>query len=296
MKTKLPALVLWPALSIIASLVLGCSSKQKPTEPVILYHNDFPSQWIESRNVEVWLPPDYDPNKEYDVLYMHDGQNVFNATTAYGGIAWEADSVMQSLLDKDLIRPAIVVGIWNSPKRFQEYMPNEPSDQIFALRKAAQSEEELLSDQYLKFIVEELKPFIDKEYSTKKEASSTFIMGSSMGGLISLYALMKYPDVFGGAGCISTHWPALDGIFLEYLPGNLPDPDTHKLYFDHGTINLDSLYHPFQARVDSIVEASGYTSGQNWITLTFEGHDHNEAFWRDRLHRPLTFLLGKDQE
>lgn len=246
--------------------------------------------------MEVWLPRDYSPENEYDVLYMHDGQNVFNPATSYGGIAWETDSVMLSLVEKGVIRPAIVVAIWNSPKRFQEYMPNEPYEKIQALREASQAEDELLSDEYLRFIVEELKPFIDMEYPTRKDASSTFIMGSSMGGLISLYALMKYPDVFGGAACISTHWPALDGLFLEYLPENLPDPGNHKLYFDHGTINLDSLYHPFQARVDSIVEASGYVSGHNWITLAFDGDDHNEASWRARLHRPLTFLLGKDQE
>jgi predicted alpha/beta superfamily hydrolase len=117
-----------------------------------------------------------------------------------------------------------------------------------------------------------------------------------MGGLISLYAVMEYPEIFGGAACISTHWPAVDGIFIEYLPGKLPNPTSHKLYFDHGTINLDSLYQPLQERVDMIVAAHGFTRGQNWLSLQFEGADHNEASWRDRLHEPLLFLLGKGQD
>lgn len=296
MKKTSPKHKIGIGIALLITLLVGCQSRQTISEQLIQVHQDFPSQYIGARNVEVLLPPGYDPTESYEVIYMHDGQNVFNPSTSYAGIAWEMDSVMISLLEKDLIRPAIVVAVWNSPKRFQEYMPNEPREQIRAIREAEQSEGDLLSDEYLRFLVEELKPFIDKEYSTKKEASSTFIMGSSMGGLISLYAVMQYPGVFGGAACLSTHWPALNGIFVDYLPGHLPDPATHKFYFDHGTINLDSLYHPFQARVDSILAAGGYRGGENWVTYQIEGADHNEASWRDRLHLPLAFLLGKEQE
>ncbi len=273
------------------SLFSFFGQKQQENGKIII-HQNFESKYVNPRNVEVWLPPGYDPDLKYEVVYMHDGQNVFNAKTSYTGIAWEMDSTMIRLLKKNKIRPAIVVGIWNSPNRFREYMPNEPSDEIYKRTKSLEGTPQILSDNYLSFIVKELKPFIDKNYSTRPDSRSTLIMGSSMGGLISLYALIKYPDVFGGAGCVSTHWPALDGVFIDYLDGNLPDPSTHKIYFDHGTVNLDSLYKPYQDRVDLIMEAAGFERGKNWVTIEFDGHDHNEAAWRERLHVPVKFLLG----
>jgi predicted alpha/beta superfamily hydrolase len=282
--------------SIFIFVLAGCQGIFSGNEAKIVYHNNFTSGFVSERNIEVWLPPKYDPRKEYDVIYIHDGQNVFNAETSYGGVAWEMDSTMNLLIRKRKIIPAIVVAIWNSPDRFREYMPFKPREPLLAIKEAMGIEEELLSDNYLKFIVKDLKPFIDENYGTKKDPANTFIMGSSMGGLISLYAVMEYPEIFGGAACVSTHWPAVDGIFIEYLPGKLPNPTSHKLYFDHGTINLDSLYQPLQERVDMIVAAHGFTRGQNWLSLQFEGADHNEASWRDRLHEPLLFLLGKGQD
>ena len=94
---------------------------------------------------------------------------------------------------------------------------------------------DICSDHYLRFIVEELKPYVDAHYRTLPDQHNTFIMGSSMGGLISLYAMCEYPHVFGGAGCVSTHFPIGRGIALKYMQDNLPDPKTHKFYFDYGT-------------------------------------------------------------
>ncbi len=282
-------LIAMAAFSFSHTLSFG---KKKEKKGNIIIHHKFQSEYVDPRNVEVWLPPGYNPDMKYDVVYMHDGQNVFNPKTSYTGIAWEMDSTMIRLLEENKVRPAIVVGIWNTPMRFQEYMPNEPNEEIFRRTKNQDGMAQIQSDNYLSFIVKELKPFIDQAYSTNSGPRSTFIMGSSMGGLISLYAIIKYPDVFGGAGCVSTHWPALDGVFIDFLEGNLPNPSTHKIYFDYGTVNLDSLYKPYQDRVNLIMEASGYESGKNWITIGFEGHDHNEAHWRDRLHHPTRFLLG----
>lgn len=276
---------------IFFAILAGCQGRGASSNAEIIYHNGFPSAYITPRNIEVWIPPNYDPETRYDVIYIHDGQNVFNASTSYAGISWEMDSTMTDLIEKEKIRPAIVVAIWNSPDRFREFMPFEPREQLLAIKKNLGTQEFLLSDEYLKFIVYELKPFIDSNYSTKQHPENTFIMGSSMGGLISLYAIMKYPEIFGGAACISTHWPAVDGIFIGYLPGNLPDPATHKIYFDHGTINLDSLYQPFQEQVDDIMKTHGFVHSNNYMSLVFEGADHNEASWRSRLHHPLQFLL-----
>jgi len=152
--------------------------------------------------------------------------------------------------------------------------------------------DELTSDRYLQFIVTELKPFIDSTYRTLAGRADTFVMGSSMGGLISAYAVAEYPDVFGGAACVSTHWPAGNGAVIDYLASHLPDHASHRLYFDYGTATLDALYEPYQQRMDVVMRQAGYVEGRNWLTLRFDGAEHNEQAWRQRAALPLQFLLG----
>jgi predicted alpha/beta superfamily hydrolase len=147
------------------------------------------------------------------------------------------------------------------------------------------------SDAYLKFIVTEVKPFIDRTYRTQPDAAHTSVMGSSMGGLISVYAICEYPQVFGGAGCVSTHFPAGNGAVIDYLARSLPKPGANKFWFDYGTKTLDALYEPFQQRADAVMTAAGYTAGRDWITRKFEGAEHSEKSWRERVELPLEFLL-----
>ncbi len=283
-------------LYVFMSVAMGLVSCNFTGEKIwIDEYPSFQSAYIKARQVEVFLPPDYDPSFTYDVLYIHDGQNVFNPHTAFGGEAWELEKALISLQKKQRIRPAIVVAVWNTPLRMQEYMPGKPEDKVLAAARNKGWEGEILSDKYLKFLVEELKPFIDKTYSTNTERESTFIMGSSMGGLISFYALAEYPDVFGGAACISTHWPALDGVFLEYVAENIPLPGRHKLYFDYGTDTIDALYEPYQVKVDSMMAAAGFSEGKDWVSKKFKGAGHSENAWRKRVHIPLEFLLSVDR-
>jgi pimeloyl-ACP methyl ester carboxylesterase len=164
-----------------------------------------------------------------------------------------------------------------------------------------------LSDGYLKFIVNELKPRIDREFRVKTDRKNTAIMGSSMGALISLYAVDEYPQVFGGAGMMSTHWPlvinpdnspvsdhdyeVVSATFERYLAAALPDPKTHRLYFDHGSETLDAVYKRYQDRVDAVVGRRGYVQGRNWLTRSFPGQKHNEISWASRVDIPLQFLL-----
>ena len=150
--------------------------------------------------------------------------------------------------------------------------------------------------------MKELKPFIDSNFSTLKNRQNTFIAGSSMGGLISMYAICEYPLVFGGAACLSTHWPGIfttinnpvPAAFLQYLTTHLPAPGTHKFYFDYGTATLDSMYKPFQLQADAIMRQMGYTA-RNWMSKEFIGDDHSEASWRKRFHIPAFFLLSETQ-
>jgi predicted alpha/beta superfamily hydrolase len=113
-----------------------------------------------------------------------------------------------------------------------------------------------------------------------------------MGGLISLYAICEYPHIFGGAGCVSTHWPVLKQLIINYLNTHLPDPANHKLYFDFGTDGLDAEYEPYQIKVDKVLQKGGYVAGKNWITHKFDGHSHHESYWRKRVHIPLKFFLA----
>lgn len=267
----------------------------------VVIHENFKSKHVIPRNVEVFLPDGYDPNskKKYNVLYMHDGQNVFNSKTSYTGIDWGVDEAVDSLIKISKIKNTIVVAPWNTvKKRFSEYMPKAPAEatssaEVKAALKQNTGFDDLYSDQYLKFLVEELKPFIDKTYHVYTKMENTSIMGSSMGGLISLYAICKYPEVFGAAGCVSTHWPVpvLGEAYMKTLPSTLPDPKTHKIYFDFGTETLDAQYEPYQKQVDQMMIDKGYTKDKNWVTKKFEGAAHDEKSWNNRIHIPLEFLL-----
>ena len=261
----------------------------------------FRSRYVKPREVDVWLPPGYeeDPALRYPVLYMQDGQNLFDPATSYNGTTWGVAETISSLAAAGTIRPAIVVGIWNTPKREAEYMPQKAAalatkdDYAKAGIPAPNKLRKILSDEYLKFLVYELKPFIDGKYRTLPGQSDTMPMGSSMGGLISLYAVEQYPSVFGAAACLSTHWPALNGVSVMYFKSHLPSLADHRLYFDFGTETLDAQYEPYQKEMDGALRSAGYIEGKNWITRKFEGAKHEEGAWRQRLDVPLVFLLGK---
>ena len=150
------------------------------------------------------------------------------------------------------------------------------------------------SDAYLTFLLTEVKPFIDRQYRTLPERQHTFVMGSSMGGLLALYAVCEYPHVFAGAGCLSTHWPAAHGIVVDYLRQRAPKAGNHRWYFDYGTRTVDAQYAPYQEEVDQVMCTKGYTQGVDWLTMRCEGAEHSERAWRERVHLPLEFLLGTD--
>jgi enterochelin esterase-like enzyme len=264
----------------------------------------FPSRYVAARNVDLWLPAGYNPAKRYAVLYMQDGQMLYDARTTWNKQAWNVDAALTRLTAAGRITETIVVGIWNSgTTRHSEYFPekflpfvSEPLRTRFIREALAGAP---LADRYLRFLVEELKPAIDARYPTRPGRESTFLMGSSMGGLISLYAMSEYPEVFGGAACLSTHWPgtaAANAAFplaaFNYLQTHLPDPATHRLYMDHGTKDIDALYGTDQAFVDQIVRERGYTNA-NWQTRVVEGAGHNEHDWSARLEEPLLLLLSK---
>src|SRR3982751_5682884 len=140
------------------------------------------SKYADPRRVVVWLPPGYRPRgPKYAVLYMHDGQNLFDKATAGYGMEWEIDEHLSRLISEKKVRPTIVVGIWNTPKRLQEYVPSKAFASLPAAYRAkvrALYGGEPLSDGYLKFIVHELRPMIDKRFNVGTDRAHTLIMGS----------------------------------------------------------------------------------------------------------------------
>lgn len=266
-----------------------------------------PSKFIEPRPVEVWLPDGYAEKaragKRFQVLYMHDGQMLFDPSTTWNKTAWNVHETLARLMREGKVRDTIIVGVFNIDRnRYVEYFPQKFLDEMPAAEREAFVRDGLKSapkaDDYLRFLVQELKPAVDRKYATRTDAAGTFVMGSSMGGLISVYALSEYPQVFGGAAGLSTHWPgigkpnaALPLAAFNYLNRKLPAPQGHKLYQDHGGKGIDALYAPYQVFIDQIVRDRGYTEA-NYVSKAYPEDDHNEKAWAARLELPLVFLLG----
>lgn len=309
MRCSFISLVLW-----LASFPLLAMQVSSGT----LHHiEQFPSEFVTPKDVYIWLPEQYNRNKQYSVLYMHDAQMLFDANTTWNKQEWQVDEVAGRLMHEGKVDDFIVVASTNGDfreqgKRMNEYFPQKPfnalteKQQQNLLSQTRDSGKKLfvgpvVSDQYLKFLVQELKPYIDKTFSVRTGPEHTAVMGSSMGGLISLYAISEYPEVFGAAACISTHWPGalpkavnpIPDVFFSYMQQHLPNPKSHRLYFSLGTETLDKHYPPLQLKADAIMKSKGFSS-QNWQTHLFEGDAHDETSWAKRLHMPILFLFGKE--
>ena len=300
--------VLWQALfaTVVAANAGGAAAQALPQVSVGRVERlaDFPSRHVDARHVDVWLPPDYSPARRYQVLYMHDGQMLFDARTTWNKQAWDVHLTVDRLVRAGRMAPTLIVGVWNNGKsRHSEYYPEkflpylEPGVRAEFTDKALQGRPR--SDAYLRFLVEELKPAIDARFATLPARESTFVMGSSMGALISIYALNEYPQVFGGAAGLSVHWvgtgqanAALPLAAFNYLRDRLLPPQGRRLYMDRGTTELDALYGPYQTFVDELVRDRGWGPGQV-MSRVFEGTGHNERVWAARLDVPLGFLMGR---
>ncbi|CAN5661751.1 hypothetical protein BH23GEM9_BH23GEM9_24030 [soil metagenome] len=230
-----------------------------------------------TRDLLVYLPPSYDEgDRHYPVLYMHDGQNLFDPATSFAG-EWAVDQTLEAASEGGL--EMIVVAIPNmGPERSNEYSP-------FLDARNGGGKGEL----YLRFIVETLKPLIDADFRTLADREHTGIAGSSMGGLISLYAFFRYRHVFGFAGVMSASlWFASRSV-LEWV---------ERQPFAGGRIYIDVGMREGQKTVDDVLrlrdalEAKGYRNLHDLLCVVDTAGDHSERAWARRLHRKLRFLLG----
>ena len=267
-------------------------------------YEDFQSQYVPARTIRVYVPANYDSTARYDVLYMHDGTMLFDASITWNHQEWGVDEAMDSLIALGYIRPTIVVGIDNRTammERVAEYCPDDVQQLLPEGKQLYDGLGTPKGNDYLRFLIEEVKPFIDSVYSTYPEREHTWIMGSSCGGLISSYALCKYPNVFAGAACMSTHStlavvednPDEDAItaYRTYLQQNIP-VNSALLYFDRGDQTSDAYYADSQDAINAMLTANGWDSA-HFEYRFFPGHAHEEKFWRARLDIPLRFLLKR---
>jgi predicted alpha/beta superfamily hydrolase len=260
------------------------------TQTTIRLHPGFHSRYLgNQRTLSVYLPPGYghDPAQRYPVFYLHDGQNLFDPATSYIGVAWEADDTAERLIRAGRIRPVILVGIANTPQRLREYGPTRA--------KTGQNAD--LSRRYARFIVEEVKPFIDEYYATLPSREHTAVGGSSMGGLISLYLCRWYPEVFGAGAALSPSLWWDNARFIRELSKRSEWLQQVRLWLDMGTQEGGTPQSRRRgvARVRYVGERLaelGRHEGHDFRCVEVHGGYHTEDAWAARFDQVLGFLFG----
>lgn len=241
------------------------------------YYKNFVIDGLKPRDIIIWLPPNYEKetNMRYPVLYMHDGQNIFDPRTSSMFIDWQVDETADSLIRNGEIEPIIIVGMNNTDDRSTEYSDTP------------------LGRLYMKFIIEKVKPFVDSKYRTLTDAKNTAVAGSSMGGLISMMCAWEHPEVFSKAACFS---PAFKIGNIDYVKKVLEYSGKKKeisLYIDNGGVDLDAQLLPGVNEMVSALEKKGFVKDEDLFVYIDKTATHNEAAWAKRVWRPLKIFFGK---
>lgn len=226
------------------------------------------------RTIRIWKPHKYNhSNEPISVIYMHDAQNLFEPATSFAGIDWKVDETISLLLQKKIIKNCMVVGIDNSPDRMEEL-------NFFTETGKA----------YAEYLLNVLKPLIDKKYKLSGLAEHNFVMGSSMGGLMSFQLYMAFPEVFGGAACLSSAFQKTNGLIFDQVNSAPTLPLNGKIYLDTGEYEPPIASGYFKMK--KILIKKGFEEEKNLMGFYDKKATHTESAWAKRLHIPLKFLLS----
>lgn len=254
---------------------------------MIRRHPDFESKILGNRrNILVYLPPDYDKTgaRRYPVLYMADGQNVFDGMTSYiPNQEWKADEAAEALIRSKLIEPIIIVAIDNGGgARADEYLPTK-------VKRGQGATWGGNADKFGKFVVDEIKPFVDKTYRTKTDVANTGFCGSSFGGIVTACIGLQYPQTFGKlAICSPSVW--WDGRVVLKMVDAMPKKTSQRIWIDIGGAEAPNAVKD-ASDLASAYEKKGWTLGRDLAFYNDGYAPHNEVSWARRMPAILMFLF-----
>ncbi len=293
----LAGIVTLPSLAINPPLQQPCSGN---IDRLYVYSPEM----ADTVTVDVWTPRFYNENPgcRLPVIYMHDGQNLFDASTTWNHQSWEMDSVVTAMIDDGRVSPVMIVGVHSvAATRVADLMPERPFDSIPDIM-GQRVKSPLRGNEYAAFFATTLRDSINSRYRTLTDPDNTAVMGSSMGGLMSIYILCEYPGVFGKAACLSTHWiggtkayengdERFAEIMYRYVDSSLPRDKNHLVYFDRGTETIDAFYGKWDDSIINLCIGNGYEPGVQILSYEDKGASHEENAWKRRVDRPLRFLF-----
>ena len=242
----------------------------------VRYHKNFKGRSVLPRDIIVWLPPSYDslPDKYYPVLYMHDGQNIIDPLTSSFGVDWQIDEVADSLIGARSIQEIIIVGVYNTEKRVNEYNKTK------------------LGQAYVNFIIEELKPFIDSVYKTLPDCKNTTVCGSSSGGLISFIMAWENPDVFSKTACFSPAFKISNIDYVAPVKKYIGTKKDLKIFIYNGGVGLEEQLQPGIDEMMLVLKEKGFVESKDLLFIKDSSAEHNESAWAKNVYRFLEFFFS----
>lgn len=242
----------------------------------VRYHRHVRDAVLPSRDLVVWLPRFYELKEklDYPVLYLNDGQDLFDPATAQGGRDWEVDEAVQKLINDELIEPMIIVGIYSTDERLEEYSPLKQGEA------------------YMDFVVNRVKPMIDRRYRTRAGRENTLVGGAAMGGLIAFATAWNYPEVFGGVISLSPAFQLQDRI--DSLPWFLDQEEGFRpvfFYLYNGAQGADALLEPGIGAMVEQLNSWGYQAERNYVLDRNLDADHGIPAWSRQFPGALTRTL-----
>jgi len=273
----------------------------------------------DTRKIQIYYPNNKKINSDTLFIFMNDGEELFNAAESWHNMEWGIDEKIEEMNLNESELNFVIIAIHSAKKgnrffvdetkRYAEYFPKESIPYFDSGFKKRRYQEWVNNNNlyYLEFLTKDVIPFVEEKFDISLSNKNLGIIGASMGGLSALNALIEYPNLFGFAGCISTHWVGIkpleyfllplvgkiDGdddtanAIISYIEDNIANIDDQKIYFDHGTVGLDSLYSTPQRRVNKILDSKS----KDYKYLVFDGYDHYAPEFGSRFDSVLEYLV-----